>query len=265
MTLRTKTRWQTRASAAALTLAAGALCPSLAQAHFYLNEPASASAQNTLGDPQKAAPCGLDTATPGTPTGKVTTYRAGQSITLSITETIYHPGHYRVAIAQSPAALPAEPPVTKGTTDCGSAPITANPMLPVLADGVFLHNKSFGSTPQTMQIQLPAGFTCNNCTLQVIEFMSEHGLNNPGGCYYHHCATVNIVADTDGGVTGPDAGTADMSMPAADLSTGTSGTSPSGGCSLGASGAQGAAPATALFVLLGLTLLRRRSRSASLS
>lgn len=264
MTPRTKTPWQNRAVAAAMTLLAGALCPSLAQAHFILNEPASSSAQNGLGDPQKAPPCGLDTATPGTPTGKVTTYRAGQSITLSITETIYHPGHYRVAIAQNPAGLPAEPPVTKGTTDCGSAPINANPTLPVLADGVFLHNKSFGTTPQTMQIQLPAGFTCSNCTLQVIEFMSEHGLNNPGGCYYHHCATVNIVADTDGGVTSPDAGTADMSTPPSDLAAGNPPTGQSGGCSLGASGAQGAAPATALFVLLGLTLLRRR-RAAILS
>jgi hypothetical protein len=58
-------------------------------------------------------------------------------MTVTITETIAHPGHYRVAIAQDEAGLPAEPIVTAGTTQCGSAPIDPNPSLPVLADGVF--------------------------------------------------------------------------------------------------------------------------------
>jgi hypothetical protein len=43
--------------------------------------------------------------------------------------------------------------------------------------------------------------TCANCTLQVIEFMSNHPLNAPGGRFYHYCATVAISA------TGADAST----------------------------------------------------------
>jgi MYXO-CTERM domain-containing protein len=46
--------------------------------------------------------------------------------------------------------------------------------------------------------------TCaSNCVLQVAEFMSDHGLNNPGGCFYHHCANITIQAGgTDAGAHG---------------------------------------------------------------
>ena len=50
--------------------------------------------------------------------------------------------------------------------------------------------------------------------------MSNHGLNNPGGCFYHHCSAVNIVANDDLGVTQPadlssppDMATIDVTMP----------------------------------------------------
>src|SRR5262249_21201381 len=62
-----------------------------------------------------------------------------------------------------------------------------------------------------MQVKLPDGMLCTNCVLQVEQFMSNHGKNNPGGCFYHHCAIVNITADgpQDAGVAmgGDDAGT----------------------------------------------------------
>jgi hypothetical protein len=43
-------------------------------------------------------------------------------------------------------------------------------------------------------VQLP-NLNCRRCTLQVVEFMAEHGFNNPGGYTYHHCASVQITAD----------------------------------------------------------------------
>ena len=79
-------------------------------------------------------------------------------------------------------------------------------MFPVLADGVFVHTTAF-SAPQTTTVTLPTTLTCTKCTLQVIEFMSDHPLNVPGGCFYHHCADISIgVAPQDGGTTG-DGGT----------------------------------------------------------
>jgi uncharacterized protein (TIGR03382 family) len=183
----------TRSLALAATLGATS-----ALAHFVLEAPLAMYNQNGLGDPQKVPPCGLDNT--AVATNKVTTFEAGQTISIRINEKIYHPGHYRVALGlNGPQDIPAEPPVTPGTTDCGSTTIQATPVFPVLADGQLLHSAPF-SGAQSFTVKLPSNVTCTNCTLQVLEFMSQHGLNNPGGCFYHHCAVINIRA--------PDAGTA---------------------------------------------------------
>ena len=183
-------------SAALLLLAAPA------QAHFLLISPESFAEQNALGDPQKNPPCGqYDTIE--NPTGIVTTYEEGSVISVTIDEAIYHPGHYRVAIAESPELLPDTPPVTAGSTACGSTVIDESPTLPILADGMIVHDSAFSSN-QTFDVQLPEGFTCDNCTLQVVQFMSNHGLNNPGGCFYHHCATVSVVPAGGGDDVGVD-------------------------------------------------------------
>jgi hypothetical protein len=185
-----------------------------AYAHFKLNAPTSRSEQDGLGGPQKSAPCGLSdvsaTADDSTPTNVVSTLKAGSMVSISINETIFHPGHYRVQLAQNIASLPADPPVTAGSTACGSTVINANPTAPLIGDGLLKHTAAFSGT-QTMMVQLPAGMTCTNCVLQVTQFMSNHGLNNPGGCFYHHCAIVNITNDgpMDAGVTNPDADTVD--------------------------------------------------------
>ncbi len=142
------------------------------------------------GNPQKMPPCGDDGS--AVATGTVTTYQAGDTITLEIDETIFHPGHYRVALSTTgPDGLPEPPPVTPADTACGSTTIMDPPVYPVLADGIFEHDAEFAG-PQTIQITLPDDVTCDSCVLQVIQFMSSHGLNNPGGCYYHHCAEIAI-------------------------------------------------------------------------
>lgn len=162
-----------------------------AHAHFVLQAPPAAHEQDALGDPQKAPPCG--DAGSSVETGIITPYQAGDTITITIAETIYHPGHYRIALAPTPEELPPEPPVTPNNTDCGTAPIDPAPVYPVLADGVFVHDAPFGEA-QSIEVTLPDDLECTNCTLQVIQFMSNHGLNNPGGCYYHHCAQITVQA-----------------------------------------------------------------------
>ncbi|HWU90610.1 MAG TPA: SCE4755 family polysaccharide monooxygenase-like protein, partial [Kofleriaceae bacterium] len=184
-----------------------------AEAHFKLNDPAALSQQSSLGDPQKSGPCGqADPGNPLVPTNMVTAVQSGTMLTISINETVFHPGHYRVALAQDMNSLPADPPVTAGSTACGSTVIDPNPTMPLLGDGLLQHTTSFGNAPKTMQVPIPAGLTCTNCVLQVTQFMSNHGLNNPGGCFYHHCATVSISPDAppptgDAGTTEPGTGT----------------------------------------------------------
>ena len=177
-----------------------------ADAHFVLIYPAASMLQNRLGDPQKIAPCGGVSANPGrgtppnpgVPSGAVTSVKGGTSIPLLVNESIYHPGHYRVALARTIAQLPPDPMVTTTQTERGvrsqSAAIQNPPEAPVLLDGLFPHTER---PTQIFEAEIPIpNITCPNCVLQVIEFMADHpGIAVDGGHNYHHCAILNITAD----------------------------------------------------------------------
>ena len=175
--------------------------PAAVSAHFRLLEPASWLIENDRGDPQKAGPCGGTNADWGKPSNIVSKAVGGQKLHLKIQETVYHPGHYRVALAvNSPTELPLDPETTTRDSERGpwstSAVIQDPPRIPVLADGLFVHATKPASTPPPFEtdIQLP-NINCRKCTLQVIQFMAEHAFNNPGGYSYHHCAELQITAD----------------------------------------------------------------------
>lgn len=182
----------------AAATASVAVVPASVQAHFKLLEPASWIAEDQRGDPQKSAPCG---ATPtSTPSDALTKVAGGSKIHLKVLETIYHPGHYRVALSvNSRNELPPDPYTVERMSDRGPvsvwAAIQSPPQIPVIADGLFQHYTRPAS-PQTYEadVQLP-NITCPKCTLQVIQFMAEHGYNQPGGYSYHHCADLAITAD----------------------------------------------------------------------
>jgi hypothetical protein len=141
-------------------------------------------------------PCGDEGTAPTT--GVVTPFSPGDTVTITLDETIFHPGHYRVALALNDRSeLPAEPPVTPGATPCGSVPIESTPVLPVLVDGALEHTEPF-SGMRFIQVTLPPDVTCTHCTLQVLEFMSDH--SSP--CFYHHCADISISAPTQVGCSG---------------------------------------------------------------
>ena len=115
-----------------------------AYAHFKLLEPASWLVENDRGDPQKAGPCGGSNTDWGKPSYAITKAVGGQKLHVKIQETIYHPGHYRVALAvNSPTELPLDPQTTTRDTEKGpwsvSAAIQSPPTIPVLADGLFVH------------------------------------------------------------------------------------------------------------------------------
>jgi hypothetical protein len=63
----------------------------------------------------------------------------------------------------------------------------------VLADGLFVHTART-TDPFETDVQIP-NISCEKCTLQIIEFMAEHGVNKDGGYFYHHCADLQITAD----------------------------------------------------------------------
>jgi hypothetical protein len=180
-------------------------------AHFKLLAPAPWVAENQLGDPQKVGPCG------GDPRGDndkllskvVTKINGGSKLHLRIEETIFHSGHYRVALAvNSRTELPPDPYIFEKRTDKGLyslwAQIQSPPQAPVIADGLFPHYPNPGQpasvilktpmAPWETDIDFP-NINCPKCTLQVIQFMADHGYNQPGGYVYHHCADVQVTSD----------------------------------------------------------------------
>ena len=188
-----------------LIVVAVASFASVADAHFVLVSPAASLVQNRLGDPQKIGPCGGVSANPGrgtpanpgTPSNAVTQLTGGSTLHLLVQETVFHPGHYRVALARTAAQLPPDPVVTTRDSDRGpwsvSATIQDPPMAPVLADGLFAHTERPMGLHEA-DVQIP-NITCVNCLIQVIQFMAEHAKNADGDYSYHHCAVVNITAD----------------------------------------------------------------------
>ena len=180
-------------------------------AHFKLLEPTSWIEMNDLGDPQKIGPCGgnPDRDNDDILTGVVTEVTGGSKLHLKIQETIFHSGHYRVALSvNSRRELPADPTAVEKYTERGLysvwGVIQSPPQIPVLADGLFRHypegDQRASFRPETpmdpweADIDIP-NINCEKCTLQVIQFMADHVYNRHGGYSYHQCADLKITAD----------------------------------------------------------------------
>jgi Lytic polysaccharide mono-oxygenase, cellulose-degrading len=197
-----------------------------ARAHFNLMSPPANAAQNNTGDPQKAPPCGG-----GATNNVVTTVKAGEMLKVSWRETVYHPGHYRISLSANTADF-VDPVVTGA--NCGRAAIQNPPVMPVLADGVNVKSTQSNLMYENM-VKIPENFTCEKCTLQVIQFMTQHG----APCFYYHCATLKVTAAGTGGTGGMDGGVPDSSG-----SGGSGGTGGAGGSTGGSGGAGGSTGGT---------------------
>ncbi len=176
-----------------LALLAGGLAFAPAtSAHFKMLTPAPWVVTNDLGDPQKVGPCGGDpkggSANDPILSKAITKVTGGTKLHLKIQETIFHSGHYRVALAvNSRTELPPDPYAAEKWTERGLysvwGQIQSPPQIPVLADGLFQHYPKPGEaasqrpktpmTPWETDIELP-NINCPKCTLQVIQFMADH-------------------------------------------------------------------------------------------
>ena len=184
-----------------LMVAGLAIAAQSTSAHFRLLEPASWLIESDRGDPQKSGPCGGSNTDWGKPSYFISKAVGGQKLHIKVQETVYHPGHYRAALAvNSPTELPPDPQVTTRDSERGPWSVSAviqNPsQIPVLADGLFVHSTrpTGPMEPFETDVQLP-NINCKKCTLQIVQFMAEHAFNNPGGYTYHHCANLEITAD----------------------------------------------------------------------
>ncbi len=175
-----KLRFAAALATGAVVLAAA---PSVS-AHFILMQPKGAIEENQLGDPQKLGHCRGTTANAGTPTGIVTAVIGGELLHLHVKETIYHPGHFRLALSVlDRAELRADPEDV--TRDGPRGPISVsgkidpNPKPPVLVDGLWEHHERKPAQEFEADVMVP-NINCDHRSLQVIQFMEEHGVNTDG-------------------------------------------------------------------------------------
>jgi MYXO-CTERM domain-containing protein len=172
----------------------------------------------------------------------VTAVMPGQTLSVSVTSTIAHPGWWRIALhegASSTQTLTTLPdPVPMAGTNCTPA-IMMNPVWsptqPVLADGLPAGSTvdTVQSGSKTFQVTIPQNANCSTakpCSLQVIMVMTDHPPNN---CYYHHCADIT----TSGGAA--DAGPDSSSTGGSDASTSKDAQSSGAGGSTSGPGAGG--------------------------
>jgi len=191
-----------------------------ARAHIKMSAPADWLTTNSEGDPQKVSPCGVDPSTqPGSTTytlsNKVTTVHPGDQLTVSWTETVPHDGHFRIALALQSRDELKDPTVTSMNADGTPAAVTISdpPVYPVLADNLFPHKASEVSAGKayTYTVTIPTSASCTKCTLQLLQFMSEHPADPT--FFYHHCADLTIPGaggGTGGGGTGGGGGAVPM-------------------------------------------------------
>ena len=236
------------------------LCAPEARAHITLLEPASWLEAGPFGEPQKGSPCGPgdsrpsigDDIQPIPVSSIVTSYRAGETITVKWLETVYHPGYFRIALARTSAAeattadLP-DPPLTDPVAcyyDRSAVPTA--PHGDVLADGLFMAEEISAEGRMLMhEVTLPDE-PCERCTLQVVQVMENHGGES---CFYFHCADIEILP-AQGGASGMGAAGEGQSAagaggapPIGTAGMGAAGGAPSGSAAMGAAGGAGAQPA----------------------
>jgi hypothetical protein len=197
---------------------------SLASAHVRLVSPTPRYATPTgmdTGANIKAGPCGRMNDSRTTDMSRVTEFEPGETIMVSFTETIDHPGHFRIAFDDDGQdAL---------TTPLMRSQVQTGPTftLPVLVDNIA--DKQGGS--YTQMVTLP-NVECERCTLQLIQVMTT-GASWMADDIYYTCA--DIVLRRSGG----SGGMGGMSGSGGSSQGGSGGTSAGGGAGGASAGMTG--------------------------
>ena len=175
----------------------GVLLAVPAAAHIALRSPLVRYAD------QKVGPCGRGAT--DLRTGRVTTFTAGDTIEVVWDETINHPGHYHISfdVDGQDFYLP------RSFTDADGG-------LNVLIDAI--PDAPRPNQRYTVRVRLP-DTPCTNCTLQVIQMMTDKPPYGDGNDIYFQCADLVLLPRDAGQVVdaGVDAGpTPDAGQPSAD-------------------------------------------------
>src|SRR5436305_9524613 len=157
-----------------------------AAAHVRLESPAS-----RYGDEMKSRPCGRPG---GVRTANVTTVRPGQELTVVFDEIIDHPGYFRIAFDPDGDSH-IGPPVWNGSTFVN--PANVHVLLDLIANPP-------GLTHGAIRVTLPA-IECTNCTLQLIQVMTDKPPFDGGDDFHFQCADPRLSSTEPVGGPPPDA------------------------------------------------------------
>lgn len=192
----------------------------VAHAHIRMDEPIARNvwAASAFADPIKQGPCGSGANDPRTSDpNKINTFAPGETITVSWHETIAHPSHYRISIDMDGHDDFVDPVNAQDIVD--------PPVLPILLDGI--EDPSGMTDTFSVQVTLP-NETCENCTLQLIQYMYDSNES------YYVCADL-VIAGTPVGGDG-DGDTASGGAPSGDGDTGAIDTGSGGGLTASSGG-----------------------------
>ncbi len=200
--------------------------PCLAQAHISLDAPLSRYYLTTSNQADqtklKLGPCGVTGDKRTTNPALVTTFKPGETITVTWRETVQHPGHFRLAFDSD-------------GQDFG-LPGAASPSgAVVLADAIADRSGANGLVYE-QQVTLP-NIECSNCTLQLIQIMTTAGPPYAAGDLYFNCA--DLVLRVAGGGTGTGGTAAGSLGGRGGSASGTGGSPASGGVVLSSGGRPG--------------------------
>jgi MYXO-CTERM domain-containing protein len=177
-----------------------------------------------MGPPLKEPPCGVA----GEKRSKIiNTFKPGEKITVKWVEYISHPGHFRIAFLPDGDAF-TDP---KSYTD-----VMKPEAPPILADGLYDHPDGPDGKMYEQEITLPTT-PCSNCTLQLIQMMTEKKPYGDGNDVYHECADIVLA----GAATPGDAGATDASQDSSSSMGGSGGSTPGSGGAGGAAASGGSA------------------------
>jgi MYXO-CTERM domain-containing protein len=223
---------------------------STARAHISVDDGGTHMSRSGVDD-QKDAPCGVAGSKRGT---NVYKYKPGATITLSIAETISHPGYFRIAFDKDgddnfpiPMGTDGMMGNCSGDPKCGPGKADYCSNETVLLDNLDPHAQAFGASKKyTWSVKLP-DVECDNCTLQIIQMMNDfnfHPSPYPADDIYYRCIDI-VLSNSAPDVTTTPVENKGMTCPGAQNppAAGTGGTAGAGGVAAG-TGAGGATAGT---------------------
>jgi MYXO-CTERM domain-containing protein len=172
-----------------LVFAAALSAAAVTQAHIALLNPPPRHSE------LKTGPCGVANDTRG---DIITVLEPGAALTVTWDETIEHPGHFRILFDEDGFDFQDYPTV--------DGPIPAGELCTpgTVTDGVHCLAENIPDQPggpnYSYDVTLP-DIPCENCTLQVIQFMTDKLGDGSDNEFYYQCADLVLQAGAGGGST----------------------------------------------------------------